>query len=191
MKIILGSSSEIRKKILASLGYKFEIIKPEINEKEIRFKNPEKLVLEIAKAKAEAIKNKISGPAIIITSDQVVLFNSQIREKPQSIAEAREMIKTAHLYPNITITSVVVTETQNNIQISGVDIASAKCERIPEEIIEAYLATGEPLYMAGSFDIEHPLLTPYIKIIFGEQESILGLPKTLTQKLLKEISEKG
>ena len=59
MKIILGSKSKGRKQILEEMGMDFEIMVSDIDEKAIRFDDAEKLVLALARAKAEALKPKI------------------------------------------------------------------------------------------------------------------------------------
>ena len=84
MKIILGSQSKGRKKMLEEMGYEFEVMSADIDEKAIRFENPKELTLALARVKAEAIKPKIYGSALLVTSDQVVTWNGQIREKPEN-----------------------------------------------------------------------------------------------------------
>ena len=51
-KIILGSASRWRQQILREAGFEFEIMAANIDERKIRFSDPEKLTVEIAKAKA-------------------------------------------------------------------------------------------------------------------------------------------
>ncbi|PON40868.1 Maf-like protein [Parasponia andersonii] len=77
-KIILGSSSIARRKILAEMGYDFTIMTADIDEKSIRKENPEDLVVTLAEAKADAIvsklqtfdnQNKDDKPTILIAAD--------------------------------------------------------------------------------------------------------------------------
>ena len=99
LPIILGSSSIWRKQVLTNLGYKFTTMSPDIDEKAIRYNwryyftvltlfrdpDPTKLTLMIANAKADALLSKVTEPSILITSDQVIVCNGVIREKPESI----------------------------------------------------------------------------------------------------------
>ncbi|EOX91092.1 Maf-like protein isoform 4 [Theobroma cacao] len=73
-KLILGSSSMARQRILAEMGYEFTIMTADIDEKSIRKEKPEDLVTALAEAK-------------------VVVYKGMIREKPSSEEEAREYIK--------------------------------------------------------------------------------------------------
>nr|AEV89965.1 Maf-like protein [Humulus lupulus]AEV89966.1 Maf-like protein [Humulus lupulus]BAF85812.1 putative Maf-like protein [Humulus lupulus] len=78
-KIILGSSSVARRKILAEMGYDFAIMTADIDEKSIRKEIPEELVVALAEAKAAAILPRIPTgdyinavePTLLITADQV------------------------------------------------------------------------------------------------------------------------
>jgi len=58
-KIILGSSSMARRQIMAEMGYEFEIVTADIDEKSIRREKPEELVMALAEAKADSIISKL------------------------------------------------------------------------------------------------------------------------------------
>ena len=73
MKIILGSQSKGRRHVLESMGYEFGVMSSNIDEKAIRFNDPQKLTIALAHAKADALLPRIQEPALLITSDQVVL----------------------------------------------------------------------------------------------------------------------
>ena len=112
MHIILGSQSFGRKQMLHEMGIFFETIAPYIDEKSIRSDDPEELTLLLARAKAEALLPQIANPALLITSDQVTLCAGEIREKPESLDQARIFLRSYSRYPAETVTSVVVTNTQ-------------------------------------------------------------------------------
>ncbi|KKS38785.1 MAG: septum formation protein Maf [Candidatus Sungbacteria bacterium RIFCSPLOWO2_12_FULL_41_11] len=186
MKIILGSQSKGRKKILEEMGYDFEVIPPNIDEKSIRMDDPVKLTLALAHAKADAVIPKIAEDAILITSDQVVVWRGKIREKPENEKEAREFLTSYTRYPAETVTAVVVINTSNGKRVEGVDIARVWFKPIPEELVQKYLATGDVFHQAGGFSTIHPLLENYVERIEGAPDSVIGLPKELTRRLIKE-----
>ena len=82
MKIILGSPSRFRKKIFSQIVQDFSSMSTDIDEKAIRSDDPEQLTLLIANTKASALEKQIAEPAILVTADQVVVFDGQIREEP-------------------------------------------------------------------------------------------------------------
>ena len=168
------------------MGYTFDVVAAGIDELAIRHPDPKELTLLLARAKAQAVKRKVQEPAVIITSDQVVWFQNKILEKPESEAQARWYLENAHL-PADTVSAVVVTNTATGKQVESIDIMTVEMNPFPSELIDAYIKKGDCYNMAGGFDIEDPMIKPYIKAIKGEIESGCGLPKQLTERLLQEV----
>ena len=185
MKIILGSSSQWRKQILLELGYEFDVISPGIDEKGIRHDNPEQLTLAIAEAKNEAVRARVNEPAIIITSDTVVVCNGEVREKPANTEEAYEFLKSYSTYPAETCTAVVVSNTESGLMIKEVDIAKIYFRPIPDEVILKLINQGNIFHSSGGFITEDPLLNPFIDRIDGTIDSIMGMPKNMTRKMIE------
>src|SRR5262249_8286681 len=111
MKIILGSSSAGRRLVMSELGYDFEIMTPGIDEKAIRRARPEELVMAVAHAKADALLPNIHEPALVVVSDQVVLFKGMVREKPVDLDEAKRFLESYGDDPVETCGAVVVANT--------------------------------------------------------------------------------
>ena len=172
---------------MLDLGYEFEVISPDIDEKAIRHENPENLTLAIAEAKNRAVRARLDEPAIIITSDQVVICNGLIREKPVDKEEAYEFLKSYAEFPAETCTAVVVSNTDSDNILKEVDIAKIYFRVIPDEIIFELIDQGNIFNAAGAFIHEDPLLVPYIERIEGESESVSGLPKEMTRRMIEEI----
>lgn len=94
IKLILGSQSVSRYQVLTQHGYTFVQIVPDINEKAFGDSrnakpDPAEIALTVANAKADAILLRIKGDVLyneylLLTSDQVVYYNGEIREKPES-----------------------------------------------------------------------------------------------------------
>lgn len=188
MKIILGSSSEGRKLIMEELGLSFAILAPDIDEKAIRRDTPEELVMAIAEAKAEALVSKVKESAIIITSDQVVLCQGEILEKPRSKDEAREFFGKYVKLPAETIGAVVVTNTTTGKRVKGIQKAKIYFKPLPKDVIERHIESGKALRGAGGFQIHDGELKNYIDRIEGTFDSATGLSKELVLSLIKEVS---
>ena len=122
MKIILGSSSKQRRNILTEMGYEFDIISPDIDEKAIRDKDPKKLVLKVAHAKADAVVEQADKDSIVITSDSIVLVNGVVREKPENKEQAYEWLKEISQGALQTVvSSLVVVNTKTGERLEGVE----------------------------------------------------------------------
>ncbi|XP_060963085.1 uncharacterized protein LOC133032760 isoform X4 [Cannabis sativa] len=193
-KIILGSSSVARRKILAEMGYDFTIMTADIDEKSIRKEIPEELVVALAEAKAAAILPRIPTgdyindvePTLLITADQVVVYEGVIREKPSSKEEARKFMKDYSGGQAATVSSVFVSNLKSGFRKGDWDRVEIHFHEIPDDVIEKLIDEGTVLFVAGGLIIEHPLILPLVKKVVGTTDSVMGLPKALTEKLLKE-----
>ncbi|XP_027089846.1 uncharacterized protein [Coffea arabica] len=195
-KVILGSSSVARKKILADMGYQFTTMSADIDEKAIRKEKPEELVMALAEAKADAIISKFQNiqnegkdvkPTILIAADTVVVYEGNIREKPSSKDEARHYIKGYSGGCAATVSSVVITNLKSGIRKGEWDKVEIRFQDIPDQVIDSLIKEGNVLNVAGALIIEHPLILPYVKEVVGATDSVMGLPKTLTERLIKEV----
>lgn len=189
MKIILGSQSKGRKKMLEEMGYEFEVMSVDIDEKSIRFDDPKVLTLALARTKADALKSQISESAILITSDQVVLWNGKIIEKPENTEQVKEFLRGYNISPAETVTAVVVTNTKTGKQAEGVDIAKVYFNPFTEEEINEIIKEGRVFNLAGGFTVDGPIWEKHIKKIEGTRDSVIGLPKDLTERLIREVME--
>jgi septum formation protein len=185
MHLILGSQSHGRRELLAAMGYAFAVMPAHIDERAIRADDPGALTLALAHAKADALLPQIHEPALLITADQVVVWQGMIREKPQHAEEARAFLRGYAEGPAETVTAVVVTHTATGLRQQGVDRAMVWFHRIPEEVIDQVIARGEIFAHAGGFSITDPLLSASIERVDGTAESVIGLPTDLTRQLLR------
>eukprot|EP01119_Soliformovum_irregulare_P000086 TRINITY_DN10066_c0_g1_i1.p1 TRINITY_DN10066_c0_g1~~TRINITY_DN10066_c0_g1_i1.p1 ORF type:complete len:191 (+),score=40.07 TRINITY_DN10066_c0_g1_i1:24-596(+) len=185
LPIILGSSSKWRKEVLEEMGIKFTCMSPDIDEKAIRHEDPKQMTLMISRAKAQALLEKIKQPSILITSDQVISCNGEVREKPSSPEECKKFLASYAQHPAECITAVVVTNTQTKESVEGVSIAKQYFKPIPESFMEELIAQGDVMWCCGGFTIEH--MEPYLDHLEGEKSNVTGLPKSLTQDLLNRI----
>ncbi|GAB2267340.1 hypothetical protein Dimus_002326 [Dionaea muscipula] len=194
-KIILGSSSVARRQILTDMGYEFEIMTADIDEKRIRFEKPEELVMALAEAKADAIVSKLqirddqvkdAEPTLLVTADTVVVYEGIIREKPSSSEEARKYIKDYSGSTAQTVSSVLVTNLKTGFRKGEWDRAELSFDEIPDDVIEKLIEDGVVLSVAGGLIAEHPLISPYVKLLMGAIDSVMGLPKQVTERLINE-----
>ncbi|XP_008388060.1 uncharacterized protein [Malus domestica] len=194
-KIILGSASIARRKILAEMGYEFTVMTADIDEKSIRTEKPEELVLVLAKAKADAIVSKLQSinnqekdaeTTIVIAADTVVVYEGVIREKPSGKEEARQFLKDYSGGHAATVGSVHVTNLKTGFSKGEWDRVEIYFHKIPDEVIEKLIEEGIVLKVAGGLIIEHPLILPFVKEVVGTTDSVMGLPIDLTRRLLKE-----
>lgn len=185
--MVLGTASKWRKILFKELGYDFEVMTADIDEKQIRSDDFRELPVLVAKAKAEALLSKIKEPVILVTLDEIVVFKGKILEKPENDAEARAILKSYANEFYETYTGVFVTNTENNKTAEGVDVAKVFFKEIPEDVIEELINKGNIMNCAGSTEIEDPLLRNYVDRIEGAPDSVAGLPKKLAKELIGKV----
>jgi septum formation protein len=192
-KIILGSSSRSRRGILVRLGLSHEVMRPDIDEKAIRDADPCELTLKLGHAKAEAIIARLAEPALVITSDQVTMYEGEIREKPVDEAEARRCLGDYERAPVQTVTSLVITDTATGRQFAATDTVTVRFRPIPEDLKRMALERGDILQYAGAFAVDDPDLAPCVASVNGEGthqenlDSVVGLPTRLLREFLYEL----
>jgi len=169
------------------MGISFFIMSANIDEKSIRHDDARELTRAIAHAKADALVAKITEPTILITADTVISINGKIREKATTQEEAAKFLREYGAYPLQTVSAIVVTNTETHEQKDGVGIATIWFRPIPEEVIAQMILRPDICSFAGAFAYQDPLQRKYIDHVEGEEESILGLPKALTLRLIREV----
>ncbi|XP_044469630.1 7-methyl-GTP pyrophosphatase [Mangifera indica] len=193
-KIILGSSSMARREILAEMGYEFSIITADIDERSIRREKPEELVMALAEAKADAIIQGLQSAkqfeedaqaTLLITADTVVVYKGMIREKPSGKEEAREFIKGYSGSHAAVVGSVLITNLKTGTRKGGWERAEVYFHDIPDEVIDNLIDEGIMLNVAGGLMLEHPLTLPFVEAVVGGTDTVMGLPKALTEKLIR------
>ena len=155
--------------------------------------------MALAHAKAAAIRARLAAatpapaaapplPALLITSDQVVVHRGVILEKPESADEARRFIRGYSGDCARTVGAVVITQLPSGAVAAGLDTAAVFFNSIPEATVEALVGGGDVYFCAGGLMVESPLVAPHVARLEGGMDSIMGLGKELTARLLLEAA---
>ena len=162
---------------------------PNIDEKAIRHDDLYQIPVLLAKAKTDALLPKIKEPAFLITADQVIVWNGELREKPSDLREARHFLETfsGSLYPAECVNGITITNTATGASKTEQEISKVFFSKIPQPIIDEFLNQGNATKYAGGFTPQASLLRPYLRIE-GTFESVLGLPIDTIKYCLQELS---
>ena len=110
------------------------------------------------------------------------MFGGQVLGKPKDAQDARNTLKRLSGKTHYVITGVCV---QNKFKkLIGYDKTEVKFNALSEEFIKNYVAGGSPLDKAGSYGIQDGGL---VKEYYGSYTNVMGLPVTLTKKLLDGV----
>ncbi len=186
MKLILGSSSKFRRSVMDELGVHYEVVVPDIDEKAIRSNDPDELVLAIANAKADAVVARVQEPAFVITSDQVVVWNGQIREKAESIEQAKEFIRSYSEHSAVVVNGMTVTNTETGKRVHSVEAMHVWYMPIPEDIIDLIASEPDTMLSAGALRFESSIWQKFMIHTDGSADHAMGLPKKQLFDLFKQ-----
>src|ERR1700756_2079979 len=109
MKLILASASSRRAEVLHDAGLSFAVLSSAVDETPMAGETPSELVQRLADAKAELVAARAAGPAIIIAADTEVVLDGQVRGKPRTSEDARQMLTKLSGRTHAVVTGVTIT----------------------------------------------------------------------------------
>jgi septum formation protein len=181
-QIVLASASPRRAELLRTLGVPFEVLVAEGAEPAIEaVDDVADWVTSAAWAKAAAAI-AVRPDALIIAADTIVVLSGRILGKPQDARDAAAMLRQLSGQTHQVYTGLCVWRGQQ-IQISHV-ITHVTFRPLTPELIDAYVATGEPMDKAGGYGIQGKgaLL---VEKIDGCYFNVVGLPLVRLAEMLE------
>jgi septum formation protein len=180
--LILASSSPRRKELLENLHLTFTISSSEVDESFDPNLTPKEVVMELANRKAQTVF-KDNENAFVIGSDTIVVLNNQILGKPADEAEAVSMLKRLSGQQHEVFTGVAI------VSSIGTTTFYERTEvwfwELTDDMIRAYVKSGEPLDKAGAYGIQQ-FGSMLVKKINGDYFAVVGLPVSRTLRELKK-----
>ncbi|CEA01171.1 Septum formation protein Maf [Jeotgalicoccus saudimassiliensis] len=183
MKLILGSQSPRRRTLLSQAGLDYEIQIPDADEKQITSSDPETKVIETARLKSSVLK--IDDDAVLLTCDTVVSHNNVIYEKPDTVDDARQMIRTLSGSTHEVYSGVILKS--RDFEEIIMDRTEVTFFELSDEEIEAYIHTDEPYDKAGGYGIQS-FGAVFVKEIKGDYNTVMGLPLSKVYRALKKYN---
>ncbi|MEM7400808.1 MAG: nucleoside triphosphate pyrophosphatase [Pseudomonadota bacterium] len=186
MKIILASSSEYRKRLLAPLISSVICISPKIDESILPDETAKDYVSRLALEKAETIANDQNN-ALVIGSDQCAVLNKRIITKPNTPENAFQQLKASSGNTVTFYTGLSVINTKTNSKQISCEHYRVTFRKLSDKQIKAYLEKDQPYDCAGSFKAEGLGITLFEKLHGDDPNTLIGLPLIkLTTLLMKE-----
>jgi len=191
--IILASSSQRRKYLLNSIGLKFEIIVPMIDEEALAFDTtPQNYCKFLSVAKSCNVYHsilKLNKPVIVITADTIVVLNNEIINKPKDSNDAINILKKLSNSKHKVFTGVSLLSVNDNIVriISRYSETDVYFRKLTDNEIIDYVHKGSPLDKAGGYGIQDDYGCLFVKKIDGCYNNVVGLPLELLYEMFRII----
>tara|TARA_B100001093_G_scaffold520511_1_gene617283 strand:- start:93408 stop:93992 length:585 start_codon:yes stop_codon:yes gene_type:complete len=184
-KIILGSNSPRRKKLLSELNLRFDVISGNVKETYSNKINKEKVAEHLAQRKALNIsKLKLPKNYLLITADTTVLINGKILNKPINKNQSLKMLQEISNQSHQVITGVCIKTSKKEILFSVSSEVIFKNLSLDE--MSYYIENFKPFDKAGSYGIQEWIGHIGVKKINGSYTNIMGLPTNDIYENLKK-----
>lgn len=197
MSIILGSASAARAAILHRAGIPFTQQPADIDEEALAdgIDQPRTQAQALATAKAHAVADllintqRTQRPTYVLAADSIFEFEGQPYGKPHRAEVARtrwraQRGKSGTLHTGHCIIPVLA-ETKHPALEETVS-ATVTFAQASDKVIDDYIATGEPLGVAGGFTLEGYGAT-MISSVHGDPNAVLGLSLRAVRELLERV----
>ena len=181
--LILASSSPRRRQLLDMLGLEHRVVPPEVDETRKDGEAPADYVVRLACDKAGTVASR-EREALVLAADTTVVLGSELFAKPESVADAEGMLRrlaghTHQVYTGVALARGARVET-------ALDVSDVTFRPLPDAVIAAYVATGEPMDKAGAYAVQGKGAA-LIEGIRGDFFGVMGLPLRLVLELLERF----
>lgn len=211
-RFVLASASPARYKLLRAAGIEPEVLVSGVDESLVRAERADEISLTLARLKAQAVAERIQSgdspsgvtadvdptrPVLVLGCDSVLAFEGEILGKPADADEAmrrwtRMRGRNGVLYTGHCLIRLDRSDDPDRDAFGKEDRAEAVAATtvhfgaLDDEEIAAYVATGEPLQVAGAFTIDG-LGGPFVDRVEGDPGTVIGLSLPLLRRLLGEF----
>lgn len=174
--IVLASASKSRRRLLESAGLSPKIMVSNVDEETEFFNSmsPSDMVIALAITKAHTVREQIDFPAIIIGCDSTFEFEGESLGKPGTPEIAIARAKRVRGNSGLLHSGHCIIDTLKDREISDRVTTRVNFANISDEEIIDYVATEEPLHVAGGFTLDG-FSSPFISSIDGDYTNVVGI----------------
>jgi len=187
-KIVLASQSSSRRRLLEDAGLKPTIIVSNVDEETDFFNamSPEDMVIALAISKAHTVRELIDYPAIIIGCDSTFDVDGVSFGKPGTPETAIDRAKKISGRSGLLHTGHCIIDTERGIEIADRVTTKVTFTEMSDEEIHDYVASEEPLHVAGGFTLDG-FGSPFIPVIEGDYTNVVGISMPFLRNAMKQL----
>jgi septum formation protein len=187
--IVLASASPARLGVLRAAGLEPEVMVSGVDETAFSAATPAGLAGQLAEAKAAAVAASLPGRlagALVIGCDSLLDLDGRPLGKPASAAEAAARWRKMSGRSGTLVTGHCVINAATGQRAAAVAATTVRFGTPSEPEIDAYVASGEPLAVAGAFTLDGRGGW-FVNGIDGDHGNVLGISLPLLRRLLADL----
>ncbi len=192
-RLVLASASPARLRLLRGARFDPEVVVSGVDEEAFVADGVDGLVLALAKAKATAVHESLgAGPGspsqprrVVLGCDSMFELDERAESKPGSNEAARARLRAARGRTGVLRTGHCLID-DGGRTAAAVASTTVRFGDYSDEELDAYLATGEALEVAGGFTLDGRS-GPFIDGVDGDPSNVIGLSLPLFRRLLGEL----
>ena len=180
--LVLASGSQARLRLLRDAGFDPKVVVSGVDEAQVTAPDTAALVTTLAEFKAAAVADE-DGDAVVVGCDSLLEFDGRPYGKPASADEARSWLSSMRGRSGTLFTGHCVIDERSGGHVIDVAGTTVRFGVTTDAELEAYLATGEALAVAGAFTLDGRS-APFIDGVDGDPGNVLGLSLPLFRSML-------
>ena len=186
--LVLASASPARLATLRSAGIDPQVIVSGVDESRLDGLPPAELALQLAELKCAAVatRDDLPGEALVLGCDSVLELDGAALGKPESAADAVERWRAMRGRSGVLHTGHCLREAASGRVAAATASTTVHFADVSDAEIAAYVATGEPLWVAGAFTIDG-LGGAFVTGIEGDHHNVVGVSLPLLRDLVAEL----
>jgi septum formation protein len=188
MTLVLASQSPARLATLRAAGVEPVVVVSGVDEDQLGPLPPAELALQLAELKCAAVAAREDLPedALVLGCDSVLELDGEPLGKPEDALEATRRWKAMRGRSGVLLTGHCLHNTATGHVASATAATTVHFADVTDEEIAAYVATGEPLHVAGAFTLDG-LGGAFVTGIEGDPHNVVGVSLPLLRELVAEL----
>jgi septum formation protein len=195
-RLVLGSASPARLATLRSAGVEPRVLVSGVDESQLTEADPATLAARLAELKAEAVVERLAAEGapdgtdlLVLGCDSVLELDGRILGKPDDADDARERWRSMRGRSGVLHTGHCLCDLASGRRLVRSVDTVVHFANVSDDEVAAYVASGEPLHVAGAFTIDG-LGGAFVRGIEGDPHCVVGVSLPALREMVIELGHR-